>query len=520
MTYRLILTLLLLCHMLAGQQLNFSSFSSQADIHINDDGQQFIYNIGEPLNTIVTDGEGIIMQGLLNADYQTFSDERAMVQIRVFLDSNENGEKDFDEIYIVMGKVQVIDQELYQITSEDGISYLALPGTYAFNFFSLPRGFISTADQTKEITIEEGDVYQSINFGVSPDEVIEEADIYLSSGAFRCFREIDYMLCFRNKGTLTLESTIYLQIDNRLDSIFFPEQPDIIIDDHTVGWNFTLEPGRNRIIRYSVNAPEVDEPEDIGIVYKMQSWIDFNSGQREELCYEQELRCAYDPNDKRVFPNRPDSLALLEEEMLYSIRFQNTGNDVADDVVVVDTLDTNLDLSTFTIINSSHPDLLEVVFDRAEQNIVNFRFENIFLPDSTTNEPASNGHITYAITPKEGLPIDTEITNTAFIYFDFNPPIITNTTSSTLVDVFPPLVSTKETEEWNDLFIYPNPTQRTINLNEEADLIQIFNLDGQLLMAKEKTRRLSLATLPSATYVLRAYKNDLLITKKVILINN
>ena len=252
----------------------------------------------------------------------------------------------------------------------------------------------------------------------------------------------------------------------------------------------------------------------------MQSWIDFNSGQREELCYEQELRCAYDPNDKRVFPNRPDSLALLGEEMLYSIRFQNTGNDVADDVVVVDTLDTNLDLSTFTIINSSHPDLLEVVFDRAEQNIVNFRFENIFLPDSTTNEPASNGHITYAITPKEGLPIDTEITNTAFIYFDFNPPIITNTTSSTLVDVFPPLVSTKETEEWNDLFIYPNPTQRTINLNEEADLIQIFNLDGQLLMAKEKTRRLSLATLPSATYVLRAYKNDLLINKKVILINN
>ncbi len=520
MKYQLLLCLMGLSLCLSAQQLNFSSTSSQGGVHTTDDGQQFIYNIGEPIISFERDRDLLIMQGLLNTDYEQSTDERAVIQIRVFLDENEDGLKDLEEEYIVMGKVQVVGQELYQITSEDGINYFASPGTYSFDYFNLADGFRYTTSQRMDVTIEAGDRYKKVDFGVAAEEIVEGAEIYLSSGAFRCFREIDYMLCFRNTGTELLESTVFLEIDERLDSIFFPEQPDVIINDHLVGWDFSLNPGQNRIIRYSLNAPEVDSPDDIGVIYKTRAWIDLANNDRKELCYEQELRCSYDPNDKLVYPNREDSLALLTDELVYTIRFQNTGNDVADDVVVVDTLSRNLDLETFFLINTSHPDKLEVLYDTDDPYIVNFQFKNIFLPDSTTNEPASNGHVTFAIKPVEGLPEDTEINNTGYIYFDFNPAIITNTTSSTLVDEFPIVATDDPQKLWTDFYVYPNPTEGQINFSERVDEIQLWDVNGRQLLQAYDVKTISISDFNDGTYFIKAYKDDKLATDRIILFNN
>ena len=521
MKYTLLFCLIGLSMTLSAQQLNFSSISSQGGVHTTDDGNRFIYNIGEPVINLDQNRDLVAFQGLLNTDFQTNSSDKATIQIRVFLDEDEDGIKDLDEEYIVMGKVQVVGQELYQITSTDGVIYFATPGTYSFDYFNLSNGFRYTTAQVMTVTIEAGDRYKKLDFGVAPEEVIPGAEIYLTAGPFRCFREIDYMLCFRNTGTELLESTVFLEIDNRLDSIFFPEQPDVIVNDHLVGWNFSLNPGQNRIIRYSLNAPEVDEPEDIGVVYKTRAWIDLANDERKELCLEQELRCSYDPNDKLVFPNREDSLALLTDELVYTIRFQNTGNDVADDVVVVDTLSRNLDLETFFLINTSHPEQLEVLYDTDDPYIVNFQFKNIFLPDSTTNEPGSNGHVTFAIRPVEGLPINTEINNTGYIFFDFNPAIITNTTSSTLVDEFPPPVATDDPKKlWTDFFVYPNPTSGLLNFSNRVDEIQIWDVNGRRVLKEYDVKTLSISGLNDGTYFIKAYKDDKLATEKVILFNN
>jgi len=49
------------------------------------------------------------------------------------------------------------------------------------------------------------------------------------------------------------------------------------------------------------------------------------------------------------------------------------------------------------------------------------------LPDSNVNEPASNGFFKFKIQQQSDLPIGTIINNRAGIYFDFNAPVITNT---------------------------------------------------------------------------------------------
>ena len=140
-----------------------------------------------------------------------------------------------------------------------------------------------------------------------------------------------------------------------------------------------------------------------------------------------ELTCAYDPNDKQVFPNgyyEPHYI-LDGTELEYLVRFQNTGNDTATTVIVSDTLDANLDMSTFQLMANSHS-VNTVIYN--ETGIVDFIFNNIMLPDSTTNEPESHGLISYTIKPIEGLEPETVLNNTAYIYFDNNPPIVTNTT--------------------------------------------------------------------------------------------
>ena len=130
------------------------------------------------------------------------------------------------------------------------------------------------------------------------------------------------------------------------------------------------------------------------------------------------INCAYDPNDKLVHPDRDDHFALIENSIQYTIRFQNTGNDFARNVSILDTLDGSLDMRTFRLINSSHSEVLSVLLD---DNIINFYFENILLPDSTSNLDASNGFVQFTIQPFSDVLENTEVNNTAHIIFDFNP---------------------------------------------------------------------------------------------------
>jgi hypothetical protein len=117
------------------------------------------------------------------------------------------------------------------------------------------------------------------------------------------------------------------------------------------------------------------------------------------------------------------------------IRFQNTGTDVAYKVVVVDTLSADLDVSTLQLGSCRIPYKVQV--SGKGRPVLTFTFNNILLPDSNANEPASHGYIQFSIKPKAGLPEKTRIENFADILFDYNEPVRTNTTFNTLYDLPP-----------------------------------------------------------------------------------
>jgi len=115
-----------------------------------------------------------------------------------------------------------------------------------------------------------------------------------------------------------------------------------------------------------------------------------------------------------------------EETLFYHINFQNTGTDTAFNIVLRDTLDTDLDILTFVPGSGSHS--YTYFIDDARE--LTFTFADILLPDSNVNEPGSHGFVEYAIRPKTSVSNGTLIKNTTGIYFDFNPPVITNTVTN------------------------------------------------------------------------------------------
>ena len=160
---------------------------------------------------------------------------------------------------------------------------------------------------------------------------------------------------------------------------------------------------------------------------------------------------SYDPNDKLVAPAGAgvNGNVLHSQRLYYRVNFQNTGTANAINVIVQDEIDNNLDMSTYRQERVSHNSSTTII-----DNTITWKFFNINLPDSNANEPQSHGYIEFSIKPKTGLPDGTVISNSADIYFDFNPPITTNVVTNTLQTT---LTGIDEDKNDSRFAVYPNP---------------------------------------------------------------
>lgn len=192
---------------------------------------------------------------------------------------------------------------------------------------------------------------------------------------------------------------------------------------------------------------------------------------------------SFDPNDKQGFPLGvlAEHYIPLEQPIDYLIRFQNTGTDTAFTVVVRDTLDAALDIKSIRPLGSSHP----YSFSLIGQNVAQFTFANILLPDSNVNEAASHGFVKFSISPKKGLPNGTEVKNRAAIFFDFNAPVLTNTTLHTLGDKYLN-VSNIVFRPGIGLEVFPNPVTESATFLLKSPspirgILSLFDTKGKLV---------------------------------------
>lgn len=212
---------------------------------------------------------------------------------------------------------------------------------------------------------------------------------------------------------------------------------------------------------------------------------------------------SYDPNIKEVSPAGigPTGLILQSTtEFTYTIHFQNTGTAPAYNVSIVDTFGSLFNPASLKIIGASHAMTPEWI----SNNVVRFNFNNINLPDSTSNEPASHGFVTFKIETNNVFPVGTQLTNTAYIYFDFNPAIVTNTTLNTIGE--PNAIASVGENALVDVF--PNPADETFYISNpivstKGYELRIENCIGQIVyetIAREKLHQVDVTAFGNGLY--------------------
>ena len=207
---------------------------------------------------------------------------------------------------------------------------------------------------------------------------------------------------------------------------------------------------------------------------------------------------ACDPNDKTA---SAEYISPTTKRIDYHIRFQNTGTDTAYKVVVVDSLNTSLALTNVVINSASHPYNFSV-----QNNVLVWEFENILLPDSTSDYYGSQGYVNFSTGINPALGLGDSITNDADIYFDFQWPIITNTAKTTIVNNISVL---EQGLAERILEVYPNPARDVIRIKNTSvsDLrVQITNTNGQIFssftLKPSEELGYECSNLPAGLYIL------------------
>lgn len=337
----------------------------------------------------------------------------------------------------------------------------------------------------------------TVDFNANQDDVLTGLDLPLHAIPGHYDLEIDlftaspdapgffntYFVQFENVGTEC--------IDDVEVSVIFPDDMTIHnvsiagaeIDGQTVSYQVgticPLESGSFTVTIIMSESAEIDTEVSIYAVIEPMSTDE--TPYNNEVSIRNPVLAAYDPNDKMVNETAVGPTFMENSAPLkYTVRFQNTGSYYAQNVVVIDTLDSQLDLTSFQLRASSHD--VEVTF---QENVAYFTFNNIMLPDSTTDLEGSQGFVRFSLEPLPSFSEGDEIHNRVGIYFDFNPPIYTNI-ATTVYDIS---IGLKEGALQADA--WPNPTSDQLVLvwPNEADVsgIDVFDATGRHFQAMTVT---------------------------------
>lgn len=212
---------------------------------------------------------------------------------------------------------------------------------------------------------------------------------------------------------------------------------------------------------------------------------------------------SWDPNMKEVAAPGMNANGDIPPNptLTYTVHFQNTGTDVAYNIYILDTLDADLDVNTLKVLGYSH----NMSMNLLAGNVMKFNFNNIMLPDSNANEPASHGYVTYSVALKPALANGTQMHNTAHIYFDFNPAIVTNTTVNT-IDI---ALGVEEADK-NAISVAPNPASDKVRLRftgaEHGSEVQLMDMLGNVIAGERiiaDEMFMNVSSLPAGMYMIR-----------------
>lgn len=208
----------------------------------------------------------------------------------------------------------------------------------------------------------------------------------------------------------------------------------------------------------------------------------------------------------------------------YRLDFKNLTADTIKQIKIIDTLDPALDIQSFIPLNASHNYTIKII----NNNILEFEFNNIFLPDSIHAPNNFKGYVKFYIVPRNIPAKNTIIKNRYAIVFDNQTPKISNEVSNVMLDtifVKSGLNQIIPIKIWGKM--YPNPTQSFVVLELEKSLqkgkLRIIDMAGHIVLEQNgligNNLRINLESLKFGNYILQMSEDQKLFLSKPLIIH-
>lgn len=433
--------------------------------------------------------------------------------LNAFVDSNSNGTQDSSEQNFNLGQFHYElnnNGNIYHVSSADGtylINETGMSNSYDLSFTIDPAysaHYSLTTSSYNDVTYS-GSGVQIYNFPVTQLPYSDLAVLIVPSGApprpgFTYTNQIRYS----NNGNQPIASgTLTFNRDNAV-TITNVSQAGTTPAGTGFTYDFVnLLPGEIRTIYVTMQVPTIPTVA-LGDVITNSAAITIPSGDinvsNNTNSLLQVIVGSYDPNDKTESHGDKivHSTFTSADYLMYTIQFENTGTYQAENVRITDLLDIKLDETSVKMVDASHPYKLTAIGNNLTWNL-----NGIDLP------PSGKGHVTFQVKPESGYAIGDIIPNTASIYFDFNPAIVTNTFSTEFV------MTMGISEFSNDTFsAYPNPSNGRVTLSSKNNTlinsVTINDISGKTVQQStisSATAILDLSHLSNGIYFLKA-KSD------------
>lgn len=361
-------------------------------------------------------------------------DEIQLVSGNVFYDQNENGLRDYGEPGI-SNKMVTLNPFGVQVYTNGLGDYLFAIDTIATISYQVEAnggvGWNSTTMNPIAFTLDSiNHVNEDVDFGFFPNKIECSGSSEIVIPSIQCVLKSTITVDLINQGLEDVFAVTSIEVDTTLDLIGLSDSASFQTQ-HSMQ---TLSPYINVFDNHQVSFEVLPNSP---LVFGDSVWIHLNVQFYDTLGFPCTgidtgfyfvVNCSYDPNDKTAYPMNYDQSEYVEPNgyIDYLINFENLGSASAVNIRIDDILSEKLDWTTFEKLSSSHDCRYLIDSD----GMLSVYFDQILL---SHQNPGNKGFFKYRIYVKENLlPLDS-ILNEASIYFDFNEPIITNTTITPVV---------------------------------------------------------------------------------------
>ncbi|MCB9170314.1 MAG: VCBS repeat-containing protein [Flavobacteriales bacterium] len=357
----------------------------------------------------------------------------------VFIDEDSDGVHAPDEPgvawrHVVLGPSNVTRlsdaQGSYRFELGGGSYSLTCPGVWDPAIWHLSLGSGGYA-----IALPPDSSIQDLDFGLAPLLDSGLVDVSVTLGPAPCSGITSLWVSLQNHGSRIEAGDVIVELDPLFTFVSSTPSPDLI-NGNTLTYafdslNFFSTSGVDLQVQMPPAADIGADVSTIATVLTVDS-LGMPSGTYSDSL-QFVLACSYDPNNKQVVPagyGASGAVSIDQEQLEYTVHFQNTGNATAHNVRIEDALPAGVDPTSLELVAYSHAPT-DV---RIDGNMLTIDLLAIMLADSGTSFVDSQGYVRFRCALVPGQPNLTTIDNEASIFFDYNPPIVTDTAHTTLVD--------------------------------------------------------------------------------------